>query len=191
MSNTKDIVQKTINETVLSEAATRSLSRVYNHAQNRNIGMISAQRGENTAAENRAADLELRDHIRKAGLGYVRVKSRYTENQGTPQERKVSERSLLVMGKKGHDSGHLLGHLRKWGKHYKQDAILHKTHDREDAELHDTKGDNKPMSVGKWHPNRTSEYSSHMKGGRSFVFESIEFVEEHSFFNREDDRLFE
>ena len=51
-----------------------SLSRVHSHTQGRNIGMITAHRGENTSGENKSRNKSLEKDIRKAGHGFIRVK---------------------------------------------------------------------------------------------------------------------
>jgi hypothetical protein len=156
-------------KTFLNEA---SLSRVHAHTKDRNIGIISAHRGENSPDENKAASASLHNDIRKAGFGLVNIHGRYVENKGTPQERKVSEHSYLVIGKKGDDSGHLLGFLKKHGSKYNQDPILHKKHDDESAKLHGTR-------------ERVGDFHSAMRGGKkTFTFESIAFTNSKSFFSR-------
>lgn len=167
-----------------------SLSRVLSHTEGRNIGMITAHRGENTAEENSAKNKELEGSIRKAGFGYIKVKGRYVENHGTPNARNVDEHSFLVVGKKGKDDGHLLGFLKKHGEHHGQDSILHKAHDEEHAFLHGTKeggfpGKGEKHNVGTFHPNRAGEFHTAMKGGRTFAFnESIQFLKPVTFFSR-------
>jgi hypothetical protein len=174
-------------KTFLNEA---SLSRVLAHTQNRNIGMITAHRGENTAEENKSKNKELEGSIRKAGFGVIKVKGRYVENHGTPQARNVDEHSFLVVGKKGKDDGHLLGFLKQHGEKYGQDSVLHKAHDAEHAFLHGTKeggfpGKGETHNVGTFHPNRAGEFHTAMRGSRTFAFsESIQFVTQASFFSR-------
>jgi hypothetical protein len=175
-------------KTFIDEA---SLSRVHAHTQGRNIGMITAHRGENTADENKTLNSDLEGHIRKAGLGFVKVKGRYVENHGTPHAKNVDEHSYLVVGKKGDDNGHLLGFLKKHGAAYKQDSILHKAHNEDNAALHGTKEGGFPglgvkHDVGTWHPNRAGEFHTAMKGSRTFAFESIQFLNVPTFFGREE-----
>lgn len=168
-----------------------SLARVQQHTQGRNIGMITAHRGENTAEENKSRNKELEGHIRKAGYGFVKVKGRYIENHGTEHAKAVDEHSYLVVGKKGDDKGHLKHFLKKHGEKYGQDSVLHKPHDSEHATLHGTKeggwpGKDKEHAVGKFHANRTPEFHTAMKGKRSFAFESVEFLTPVSFFSRQE-----
>lgn len=166
-----------------------SLSRVHTHTQGRNIGMITAHRGENTAEENNKRNSELEGHIRKAGYGFVKVKGRYIENHGTDKATPVDEKSYLVIGKEGEDKGQLLSFLKKHGQKYGQDSVLHKAHDSEEAHLHGTReggypGAGKSQSVGKWHPNRASEFHTAMRGNRTFSFESVQFLRPISFSSR-------
>jgi hypothetical protein len=172
-----------------------SLSRVHAHTENRNIGMITAHRGENTAEENTTKNKELEHHIRKAGYGFIKVKGRYIENHGTEHARAVDENSYLVVGKKGNDSGHLLHFLRKHGEKYGQDSVLHKGAEDNTAKLHGTKeggwpGKGKTHDVGKFHANRAGEFHTAMRGHRSFEFsetiQSFEFVRPISFFQRDE-----
>lgn len=178
---------------VLEEA---NLGRVYAHTKGRNIGMISASRGHLTAEENKKRNQELAGDIRKAGYGYVNVRGRYVENHGKPDARNVDEHSFLVIGKQGNDAGELKGFLKKHGEKYDQDSILHKAHDSENAKLHGTNesgwpGKDKEHDVGKWHPNRTPEFHSVMKKGKTFAFEDnnlivekLEFLNDKGFFSR-------
>ena len=162
---------KTFNE-FLKES---SLSRVLHHTQNSNIGMISASRGEHTPEQNKAANKSLEKDIRGHGHGIIHVTGHYTENKGTPEEKHVKEHSMLVVGKKGSDSSELLGHLKTLGAKYNQDSILHKAKGDEHANLHGTKEGSWPglgqtHNVGKFHPNRAAEFTSHLKGNKSFTF---------------------
>ncbi len=175
-------------KTYLNEA---SLSRVLSHTEGRNIGMITAHRGEFSAAENKTRNTELEKSIRDSGHGFIKVRGRYVENHGTPNARNVDEHSYLVVGKKGNDGGKLLGFLKKQGEKYGQDSILHKAHNDEHAFLHGTKeggfpGKGVSHNVGKFHPNRAGEFHTTMKGSRTFAFESIEFLNQKSFFSRQE-----
>lgn len=179
-----------------------SLSRVHQHSKGRNVGMITAHRGEYSADENKQRNKELEGHIRKAGYGFVKVKGRYVENHGTPQAKAVDEHSYLVIGKKGHDNGELKNFLKKHGEKHGQDSILHKAHDETTAKLHGTReggwpGKGKVHDVGEFHPNRAGEFHTVMKGKRTFSFESydnedsvlcesLNFINPISFYSREE-----
>jgi hypothetical protein len=172
---------------MLSEAANKSLSRIMAHAQGRNVGIITAHRGEHDKATNNARNKDLAHDIRKAGLGFVHVKGRYVENYGKPEARHVDEHSYFVMGKKGNDSGHLKGFLKHHGEKYGQDSVLHKPHDSENAHLIGTKeggypGHGKTADLGKFHANRIPEFHSVLKGNRTFAFQE-EAWEEFGIYN--------
>jgi hypothetical protein len=82
--------------------------------------MILASRDNLTSEENRQRHTALKSDVRKAGYGFI-------------EGRHVDETSLLVVGKKGHDGGALVGHLKHLGEKYGQGSILHKPHNSEKA----------------------------------------------------------
>jgi hypothetical protein len=177
----------------LDESANRSLARVHQHTQDRNIGIISAHRGENTAEENAHLHKQLGADIRKAGYGHIKVKGRYIENHGTKDARPVDEKSYLVVGHKGDDKGALKGFLKKHGEKYNQDSVLHKPHNTQKATLHGTShrenawpAHGETHDVGDFHANRAGEFHSVMKGKRTFAFEDYSFWNEPTFSNRKE-----
>lgn len=186
----------------LNEAASKSLSRVHQHTQERNIGMISAQRGENTPEENNKRHKQLAGDLKRHGFGFIHVKGRFIENHGTPEAKAVDEKSYLVVGAKGHDGGALKKTLTKLGKKYNQDSVLHKAHNQPDIKEHGLKSEGNPKdgesrSFGTFHPNKMGQYHTAMKGKRSFQFESMDdhyesiyFINPVSFYNRESETLF-
>lgn len=171
MSNLKESILST-----LSESANQSLSRVLFHTINSNIAVLTGHRGNLSVDENNRRNDELKQKIREAGYGYIRVKGNYTENKNTPDEKKVKEDSLLVIGKRGNDNGKLLSLAKQWGEEYDQDSILHKQYNSEQAFLHGTSHINewiphgKSESVGKFHPNRMGEFYSTLVSGKPFSF---------------------
>ena len=182
----------------------QSLSRVYDHTKNRSIGIITASRGNydgKTAEEhdawNKARNKRLEKDLRDAGHSYIKVTGRYTENKGTPEEKKVTEHSYLVIGKKSEDDKKgkhyekMKSDIIHLGKKYNQDSVLIKHHSDENAHLHGTAEGGFPglgvvHSVGKWHPNRTGEFYSQMKGNKTFTFEDVAYLNHNSFFVRGD-----
>lgn len=180
---------KSFNEFRLEQLTEASLSRIVSHVSGRNIGLLSAHRGENSDEENRKNSAELKDAIRSAGYGHNVVHGVYTENKGTPHEKTVHEHSYLVIGDKGDDGGKLKKFLTQQGKKFKQDSVLHKAHNEENAHLIGTsdtstwlkKGES--HSVGKFHPSRSGEFHSALKNGKTFTFESVEIVNPDTFFS--------
>jgi hypothetical protein len=162
-----------------------NLARLHSHLQNRNLGIITAHRGNLPADMNVTRNRQLEQHIRQAGYGFIHVDGKYTENKDTPEERQVSERAYLVVGKPGHDHGELKGFLKKHGEAYDQDSVLYKQHDEPHAKLIGTTkreswlGYGEEQSVGEWHPNRAAEFHSALHNQKVFAFESLGLVETH------------
>lgn len=179
-----------------------SLGRIHSHMKDRNVGIISAHRGNKSPEENERNHQQLKKDVREHGFGYINVHGHYTEDKGLPTERKVKEKSIMVIGHKGDDGGKLKGFLKKHGEKYEQDTILHKSHDSKDAHLVGTSHKaewikhGEHMNVGEFHPNRAGEFHSKLRNksktfqfGEEVVIESLEDVkftyDKHSsFFSR-------
>jgi len=169
-----------------------SLSRVYSHTQKRNIAIISAQRQQYTKRENDKRTAELKTDIRRSGFGFLTVKGKYEEiNPETNQKETVTETSFLIIGPENDDKNKTKQFAISLGKKYQQDSVLIKQPNDDKAYLVGTNstgfpGLGKKQPLGKWHPNRTSEYMTALKGtkNKTFVFENIKFETSKSFFNR-------
>lgn len=155
----------------LDEALTRSLARVFHHTQHSPMAIITAHRKEFKADENNARNKELEGKIKKH-FGYSHVRGEFIEGKGTKDEKKVKEHSFMITGKP-HQANHLRAFVKKQGEHYGQDSVLYKHPNQEDAHLIGTSKHNewpaygKSESVGKWHPNRASEFQSMLRRGSS------------------------
>ena len=126
-----------------------------------NVGLITAYRPELTLAENQARDRVLRADL--YCFGNFHVRGRYVENYLSPDARPFDVHGYLVRGSSD-DSGNLKGFLRKCGRKYEQDAVIHKGYYR-DAELHALKdlpdlglSDKEKKILGRLHPNRVGLY---------------------------------
>ena len=160
-----------------------SLSRLYQHTIDRNIGIITAFRGRYTKSENLSRNSNLQADIRAAGFGFYRMEGHYIEGFGSEVSKDVKEQSFLVIGEKGNDNGKLKGTLKKLGSKYNQDSILYKAFDSKNALLIGTQGEDedgnpvefpglgKEVSVGEFKPMKVNQFYSKMKG-KPFVFES-------------------
>jgi hypothetical protein len=160
-----------------------TLVRLYRHTTDRNIGIISAFRGRYTKQENMKRSSDLESLIRAAGFGFYRLEGHYIEGYGSEQSKDVKERSYLIIGNKGDDSGNLKGFLRKMGGKFNQDSVLYKPFDSKAAVLIGTQaqdedgnavefpGMGKEFSVGEFKPMKVNQFYSKMKG-KPFVFES-------------------
>ena len=158
-----------------------SLSRIYQHSQESNMGMVTAYRGDYSIQQNEKRNSSLVSDIRSAGFGFVPVIGYYIENPGTPEETKVVEKSFVVISS-SNDSGRLKGFLKRVGVKYNQDSVLYKDASSDQAVLIGTASGRWPgldveTKVGTWHANKIDSYYTQMKGHRSFRFESVESPE--------------
>jgi hypothetical protein len=131
-----------------------------------NVGLITAYRRELTPAENRDRNIDLYIEICRC-FGRLHVRGRYIESHGSPYARPVDEHAYLVFGNDD-DSGNLKGFLRKYGRKYEQDGVIHKGYYR-DAHLHALKdlpglgmSDGVIKSLGRFHPDRVGGYHTLM-----------------------------
>ena len=161
-----------------------SISRLWKHTQERNIGIVTAFRGRYTKQENLKRNAQLRNDIRAAGYGFYTIEGHYIEGYGSEASKDVKEQSFLVIGDKGDDSGRLKGFLKKAGAKYNQDSIFYKKFDDtavligtqskdEDGNAVTYPGKNTEFTVGKFQPMKMGQFYSKMRG-KPFVFESYE-----------------
>lgn len=161
-----------------------SISRLWKHTQERNIGIVTAFRGRYTKQENLKRNAQLRNDIRAAGYGFYTIEGHYIEGYGSETSKDVKEQSFLVIGDKGDDSGRLKGFLKKAGAKYNQDSIFYKKFDDtavligtqskdEDGNAVTFPGKNTEFTVGKFQPMKMGQFYSKMRG-KPFVFESYE-----------------
>jgi hypothetical protein len=153
-----------------------SLTRVMSKSQKGGMAIMSAQRGDKSKAENKARSKQLEKDVRGAGLpGSTKVKGRYTENPGTPQEKKVGEKSHVItpgkMGKKKFKKT-----IEKLGKKYDQDSVLLQRKKGGSATLKGTSktswpGKGKNVKIGSMKPGRTGEFDTKVKN-KTFTVES-------------------
>jgi hypothetical protein len=135
--------------------------RPRNDIESWNLGLITAYRPELTPAENEARNQELRTDL--VHFGRFHVRGRYIETYGLANPRPIDVKGYFVIGNSD-DSGNLKGALRKWGRKYEQDAVIHKGYYR-DAELHALKklpdlamSDKEKKGLGRFHPNHLGLY---------------------------------
>jgi len=135
-----------------------------------NLGLITAYRPELTPAENEARRQQLWTEL--SHFGRFDVRGRYVENCGSANARTLDVKAYLVIGSSD-DSGNLKGALRKWGRKYEQNAVIHKAYYR-DAELHALKdladlamNDKEKEGMGRFHPNRLGVFLTLMMKRRT------------------------
>lgn len=152
-----------------------SLTRVMRKSQKGGMAIMSAQRGDKSKKENKARSKQLEKDIRGAGLpGPTKVSGRYTENPGTPDEKKVGEKSHVISsGKKGKRK--FKKAIEKLGKKYNQDSVLLQRKGGGSATLKGTSktswpGQGKNVKIGKMKPGRTGEFDTRVKN-KTFTVE--------------------
>lgn len=152
-----------------------SLTRVMSKSKKGGMAIMSAQRGDKSKAENKARSKQLEKDVRGAGLpGPTKVKGRYTENPGTPQEKKVGEKShVITPGKKGKRK--FKKAIEKLGKKYDQDSVLIQRKAGGSATLKGTSktswpGKGKNVKIGSMKPGRTGEFDTKVKN-KTFTVE--------------------
>jgi len=167
-----------------------SLTRIRSKSEKGGMAILSGQRGDKSSKENKERSKRTERRIRGAGLpGPTKVSGRYTENPGTPQEKKVGEKSHVVssgkMGKRkfkktieklGTESG--LKHKRNvksGSSNDDQDSVLIQRKPGGSASLKGTSktswpGKGKNVKVGKMNPGRTGEFDTKVKN-KTFTYE--------------------
>ena len=148
-----------------------SLSRVFAHTKDRNMAALTAHRSvslgstqqerQSQAARNKANNAKLKSAIRAANYGFIVMKGRYIENEGTDEERPVVEESFLIVSAGTHEEADiLLKFTTKLGEVFKQDSIMFKRFDDTDAYLYFQDG--KRIKLGRWQPNKVGPYFSEL-----------------------------
>jgi len=166
-----------------------SLNRIRSKSEKGGMAILSGQRGDKSSKENKERSKRTERRIRGAGLpGPTKVSGRYTENPGTPQEKKVGEKSHVVssgkMGKRkfkktveklGTEGG--LKHKKnvKGSSKDDQDSVLIQRKPKGSATLKGTSkqswpGKGKNVKVGKMRPGRTGEFDTKVKN-KTFTYE--------------------
>lgn len=114
----------------ISEAASRSLSRLHGHIENGHmVGFISASRGNLSPAENNKRTKALKASLERHGYTPVPVRGEYIEDHNG-EKKPVKEKSFMIhdgqipgsMGRPDHAT--LLRDLKKHGKQFGQDTVL-------------------------------------------------------------------
>jgi hypothetical protein len=156
-----------------------SLGRIYQHVVSnpkmKNWGVVTASRGELSAAENKQRNKELEADLRKMGYGFVHVDGMWqecrkpnTEYKDCPDDMKVptQEKSLFIPNISQE-------HIQALGKKYQQDSVLFaddETRAKGEATFIDSKS-GEAFNIGKFSPGKIAQGYSKIKGGKVFTFE--------------------
>lgn len=156
-----------------------SLGRIYQHVVSnpkmKNWGVVTASRGELSAAENKQRNKELEDDLRKMGYGFVHVDGMWqecrkpdTEYKDCPDDMKVptKEKSIFVPNISQE-------HIQSLGKKYQQDSVLYadaETRAKGEATFIDSKS-GEAFNIGQFSAGKIAQGYSKIKGGKVFTFE--------------------
>lgn len=156
-----------------------SLGRIYQHVVSnpkmKNWGVVTASRGELTAAENKQRNKQLEKDLRGMGYGFVHVDGMWqecrkpdTEYKDCPDDMKVptEEKSLFIPNISKED-------VQKLGNKYQQDSVLfadEETKAKGEATFIDSKS-GEAFNIGKFSPGKVAQGYSKIKGGKVFTFE--------------------
>lgn len=156
-----------------------SLGRIYQHVVSnpkmKNWGVVTASRGELSAAENKQRNKELEADLRKMGYGFVHVDGMWqecrkpdTEYKDCPDDMKVptKEKSIFVPNISQE-------HIQSLGKKYQQDSVLYadaETRAKGEATFIDSKS-GEAFNIGQFSAGKIAQGYSKIKGGKVFTFE--------------------
>lgn len=173
---------KTFNDYTPENLEESTLSRVYTMANdpNRVFAILTAYRGTLSAKENEARNRQLQSQVRKSGYGFFKVDGHWIENEGTPEELEVAEKSFFVSAPKNEDENAFKAFTVKVLKQYDQDAAVIKLGDNNVA-LVDKSG-KVFAQIGKFNINKVATMYSKLRNGKTFVFESASTPD--SYFSR-------
>ena len=153
-----------------------TLARVWTHTSEDStaFAMLTAFRGERSETENVQKNIALASDVRAAGYGYFWLKGFTIENEGTPDEKHVTEDSLFVISKEG-DNEKMKQTLLSLAKKYDQESIFFKPAGDAKGSIVSTNGE-VLLSALSLQPEKMSKYYSQLKTGnhenRTFTFES-------------------
>jgi hypothetical protein len=110
------ISRSEVTETPLVEA---KLSRVFQYVEDdeKDFGIVSAFRGENSREQNKKLHDDLKKKVRSMGYGYIELRGGYQEEGGV-----VEELSLLIPNIKKSE-------IVQLGRHYKQHSVMYKNNE--------------------------------------------------------------
>ena len=148
-----------------------SLSRVWQHFNDpdRNVAILTAFRGEYDHDENVKRNRTLAAQIRQLGYGFFFVDGYWIENQGSPDEKHVSEDSIFVIAPA--NKSNFAEQMHKLGNEYNQDAVLVK--DQDSVRL--IFKDGGEQELGNLQPGKLAQAYTKLrtnKRSNTFVFES-------------------
>lgn len=156
-----------------------SLGRIYQHVVSNpkmnSWAVITASRGELTAAENKQRNKELENDLRKMGLGFAHAdgmwrecKDQTIEYKNCPEELRVpTEEKVLFIPNISKENAKALG--KKWN----QDSVLFadgEARKNGEATFIDSKS-GEEFNIGKFSAGKIAQGYTKLKGNKVFTFE--------------------
>ena len=125
--------------------------------------VISAFRGEYSFEENLKRSKQLKDEINKSGYAHIPVWGGYIENEGSPDEREVKERSFVIMNYRKATSTPLPGsdELSEFGRmlceKYDQETYLYKPQGKDKTAFYIDSTGNVDMKFSATSPTKAAD----------------------------------
>lgn len=156
----------------LNEEALSRFVTILN-SDNRCFGIVASSRQGQTPAEDKAAFRTLQALVRSADFGFRKIEGHYPEKLKGSKSNDVIDhidKSVMITGY-ADDENRVYRFCELMMKRFKQDSFLFK-HCDGTVELIYSIGAHEKL--GKFHPNKISNYMSTFKNNRSFVFDKID-----------------
>lgn len=158
-----------------------SLSRVWQHAQpERGYILASAFRGIYSEVDNMARHNELKRMLKERKAGYFVIDGVGKENEGTPEEREVSELSVFIPYTHTMTPEQFLALARDIRSKFDQDFVMARTPDMGPNEVLLITRDGENKAKVSLAPDKVATYYSRMRAGGhkgrpfTFVYEETE-----------------
>lgn len=153
-----------------------SLSRIYQHFNSdREVGTMTAFRGEYTYKKNVERNRQLERKVRAAGFGFIWVDGAWVERKGTPEEKLETEVSLFIVGDEKTDE--LRQYMIQWAREFDQDGVLYKPADQTEKILVLDKTGNVDVELSNVKYDEAAEMYTRLRRGnhvgRSFHLENV------------------
>lgn len=148
-----------------------TLSRVWTMWEdpNRSFVIMTAFRGSNSLKQNIRDNLALAAKLRAAGFGYFWLEGFFIENEGLPNEQRVSEDSIFVSAD-AEEKEHFKKTIMELLNEYEQESALYKPAGSKEVFLLKPTGELQSIGTD-LKPNQIAKNYSKLKGtDKTFVF---------------------
>lgn len=155
------------------------MNRIMQHSTRRNTAVLTANRGDRTRSQNKAANQKLGRKIRSMGYGFKKVSGEYPEKDDSGNVTMVKEPSVVVNAPKKRGKV-FKRRMKRLGKEFNQDAVITKkgkgpatlnpTHRR--AGTVGSKGrQRRGSTLGQAKPDTTGEFGQTRVKSRTYTYD--------------------